>query len=180
LNVIISWFAKLDWGNVPDWFGAIGTIGAVLFAVKSRVDKPKVKFNVKYEYNVEPIYMVEGLDYNGDPIYGEETNGQISGYILNVYLSNMSQASWLLTEWGVVKKDGEKIELSTTPILVSGFSVGSFKKSLQTEPEASDGTDYYVITTINENMNSGKFKLYFKDSLNKYYYQNCAIEYTTI
>lgn len=168
LNCLWAFLSKLNVGSVPDWIGAVGTIGAVYFAVKSRVDKPKIKIFATYEHNVTTINRLIGQDDNGDPKYSDEVEDEVSGNILNIYISNTSQPSGLVTEWGVVRKNGEKLKLSGAPLIVEGLSSVNLKYARE---DGCDSKDTYIIQQVNKNLSDEMVKLYFKDSFDKIHYQ---------
>lgn len=173
---------EIEWGNVADWFGAIGTIGAVIFAVKNRTDKPKIVFSAyyvdMYEWGHDVIGSRQGPYGNEEYDYAEKTNGilEYARRELRVYFSNTRQSSALITEWGILSQSGEKIECSDEPIVVRGFSVEPIINSVEFGP---DDNGNYVLGQIKENIDdNGKFRLYLKDSNKKIQY--CDVERKTI
>lgn len=175
LNCLGVFLCELKVGSVPDWIGAAGTIGAVWFAVKSRVDKPKIKIFATYEHSVTKIYRFIGQDDNGDPKYSKEVVDEVSGNILNIYISNTSQPSGLITEWGVVRENGEKLKLSGAPLIVDGLSSVHLKYARE---DGCDSKDIYIIQQVNKNLSDEMVKLYFKDSFDKIHYQKVKMRNT--
>lgn len=59
MSGLFAWLTKLDWGSVPDWFGAFGTIAAVFVAVylQSSSTKPKVKVVLSSLYSTPEIEL---------------------------------------------------------------------------------------------------------------------------
>ena len=164
----------IEWGNVADWFSAIGTIGAVIFAVKNRTDKPRIVFSAyyvdMYEWGHDIIGSRQGPYGNEEYEYSEKTNGdlQFAKRELRVFFSNTRQSSALITEWGILSPSGEKVEFSDEPIVVRGFSVESQINSVEFGP---DDNGNYALSQIEENIDdNGKFRLYLKDSNRKTQY----------
>lgn len=63
MNDIKVWLNALDWGNVPDWFGAIGTIAAVFVAIylPYKATRPKGKAKLSSVYYTPQVELM-GFD----------------------------------------------------------------------------------------------------------------------
>ena len=175
LNGLWAFLCKPNVGSVPDWIGAVGTIGAVYFAVKSRVDKPKIKIFATYVHNVSKFYKRIGQEDNGDPKYSDDVDHEESGYILDIYISNTSQPSGLVTEWGVVRRNGEKLKLSGGPLIVEGLSSVHLKYARE---DGRNSKDTYIIQQVNKSLSDEMVRLYFKDSFDKIHYQKVKMRNT--
>ncbi|GDZ85366.1 hypothetical protein EFN63_08360 [Leuconostoc citreum] len=167
-------FLGLDVGNWAELLGAIGTCGAVIFAVNNRTDKPKIVFSAYYldvyQWGHDIVGSIQGTYGNEEYEYSEKTNGdlQFAKRELRVYFSNTRQSSALITDWGICSPSGGKVELSNEPIVVRGFSVESVINSVEFGP---DDNGNYVLSQIEENIDdNGKFRLYLKDSNRKTQY----------
>ncbi|WP_273712017.1 hypothetical protein [Leuconostoc mesenteroides] len=63
MNDIKVWLNTLNWGNVPDWFGAIGTISAVFVAIylPYKATRPKGKAKLSSMYYTPQVELM-GFD----------------------------------------------------------------------------------------------------------------------
>lgn len=167
----------IDTGSLADWLSALGTIGAVWFAVKSRTDKAKLIIKADFSYHENYMEETDGYVCNDlgimEPKYtGNYTDDIVTeGHVLTIYISNMRQSSGLITEWGVIDNVGKKHLISTEPIVIPGFEVIGLTRSAS----KSGGKYDYAINQINTYKSKGKkFKLYFQDVNDKEYYCDIA------
>lgn len=63
LSNICNWFSNLNWGTVPDWFAALGTIAAVFVAIylPYNATKPKGKALIRNAYYT-PQFKLMGFE----------------------------------------------------------------------------------------------------------------------
>lgn len=51
---------SVDWGSVPDWFSAVGTVGAVIFTLKASYwdNRPKMNVSLDIEYKTPDMDLI--------------------------------------------------------------------------------------------------------------------------
>lgn len=172
VSIIMLHYPGLSKETLPNWLSALGTIGAVWFAVTSRTDKAKLKINAEFVYHENYEAEIEGFTRDDlgkmEPIYtGGYTNVLDSeGHVLTIYISNVRQSSGLITEWGLIDDAGTKRLLSSEPIVIPGFEVRGITR---TASHIEDKYDYAIDQINTYKSEENKFKLYFQDVNDKEY-----------
>lgn len=82
----------IQWGSVAEWFGAIGTIGAVWLAINYR--RTKVKFDVDAVFKVVFIPMAGELPVN------------ISSPQLEIDIFNINDPDLMIKDIAIIKPQG--------------------------------------------------------------------------
>lgn len=176
-------FLGLEVGSWADWLAAFGTIGAVIFAVKSRTDKAKIKINAEFIYSEYYEEIPDHWEINGsgvsEPVFSGKYQDTLedAGYNLTIYISNIRQSRGLITSWGIIDSNNKKYYFSEEPIMVNGFEVEKISRAESSE----GGTDKdYIIEKIISNENKfGKFKLFFEEVNGKTHYCNVKEKQTS-
>lgn len=115
---IIKWVCTWDWGNVPSWLGAFGTIGAVWFAVFTRKQKGIINAKVYCRIKKSP-YLIE--DPSGKP---GKTIDPTDITEFQVILSNLGNANILVTKLEVeIEKDCKFNLIMTNPKVIKAGDV---------------------------------------------------------
>lgn len=97
---ICEWLDKLNWGTVPDWFGAVGTIAAVIVALMRK--KQKGILEVRAFCSEKRLFM-EVDDPSGKP--GKSIHEKRVTQF-KIILSNIGDANLLVTSLEVeIKKN---------------------------------------------------------------------------
>lgn len=168
----------MEFGSWADWSAAFGTIGAVIFAVKNRTDKAKIKINAEFIYSEYYPEIPDHWEINGrgisEPVFSGkymDTLGDAE-YNLTIYISNIRQSSGLITSWGIIDSDHKKYRFSEEPIMVKGFEVEKISRAESFEG-GTDG-DYIIEKIISNENESGKFKLFFEEVNGKTHY--CSVK----
>lgn len=90
-NVILGSFKSWEWGSVPDWFAAIGTISAVFYALFH--DRKKSKLDVGY------YFTVKYTDFSRDVYnYPRHSNREIEVHVIALTIANLGNVSELITK----------------------------------------------------------------------------------
>lgn len=89
--LIPHWVSTWDWGNVADWFGAIGTIGAVVLALYTRKKRGITNVKVYCEIKRHPVLLDDPSGRPGKVEYFKKITQ------FRVILSNIGNASILVT-----------------------------------------------------------------------------------
>lgn len=101
----------IEWMNhnqgVADWFGAVGTIGAVWIAVSYR--RTKVKFDV------EAVFDVVAFPMPGEP----PANLSVPQLVLDIF--NINDPDLMIKDIDIVYKNTRISILKNDPIIVKGF-----------------------------------------------------------
>lgn len=108
MDNILNWIGTWDWGNVADWFGAIGTIGAVWIAVSYR--------RTKIKYGVDATVIASAVKSDdGDRVVSK------TRFELDIF--NINDPDLLIKDIEVEYKDGTVISnfLEAEPIVIRGF-----------------------------------------------------------
>ncbi len=116
----------IEWGSVADWFGAVGTIGAVWIALYLRKGKPIIEIQV-YAKMVPYLVAFGGLDEYGDYIY--ENHGDKLD--LQIFISNLGSADVLITEVSADVLKNYNYKFISKPMILKSASVKEIR---------SDGT----------------------------------------
>ncbi|QDJ58471.1 hypothetical protein EFA59_02640 [Weissella hellenica] len=169
-------FLGLEVGSWADWLAAVGTILAVIIALRGRTDKAKLKINAEFIYSEYYLEIPDHFEVNnfGEkvPVFSGKYTDTLGGaeYSLIVYISNIRQSSGLITSWGMIGLDGKKCYFPEGPIMIKGFGV---EKISRNESIDGDTERNYTIKKILDNKNiSGKFKLFFEEVNGKTHYCN--------
>lgn len=114
------------WGEfVPNWLAAIGTVGAVWFAVRYNRGNAKLEINSVYKHIDEYTYApIDGLSNSDGKIFKKGDRLDWIGWEtrLSVFISNSGESSALVDQWGIVL-NGEEHVLESIPQLVAGHDV---------------------------------------------------------
>lgn len=168
----------IEWGSVADWFGAIGTIGAVIFAVRNRIDKANIVLSANFTetvyYENEIIGYKKSSNNFPDEIYGRQTTDEVSTWrkSLRIFFNNKGQSSGVIESWGVIDDQGEELQLSNEPIFVNGLDIVEVKRNTEMAPDM----DYdYLIDGVDSSVNKfGYCTIYLKDINGKKQYFKIA------
>lgn len=108
LSNVCEWFDGLNWGTVPDWFGAIGTIGAVWIAVSYR--------RTKIKYGVDATVIASAIK-------SDKGSGSVSKPRFELDIFNINDPDLLIKDIEVEYDDGTVISnfLQAEPIVIRGF-----------------------------------------------------------
>ncbi|AIG65564.1 hypothetical protein ACRHK7_06185 [Weissella tructae] len=129
---------------LPNWLAAIGTVGAVLFAVRYSRGKAKLEINAVYTYIDEFTHASEDGTFvkSGESFKkGDRLDWDGWNISLSVFVSNSGESSALVDRWGVVVNGQEHI-IESIPKLVKGHDVLELTVSSDTEKHLLD-KDYY-------------------------------------
>lgn len=98
----------IEWGNVADWFGAIGTIGAVWIAVSYR--------RTKIKYGVDATVIARAVK-------SDDGDGVVPKTRFELDIFNINDPDLLIKDIEVEYKDGTVISnfLEEEPIVIRGF-----------------------------------------------------------
>lgn len=166
MSVINSWFATLDWGNVPDWLGAVGTIAAVFIAVylPYKSTKPKGKATLSSLYYAP---QVELSGYNVSFYNTGATAINVSS--LSIGVAGSTKRLLLSTDFsGGVIQPGEGYSsggsaVGTYKALVSNYG---FKNKIKIYPKVTDSIgNIYKGKKITLNLNLLKKELAYQSQL---------------
>ena len=78
-DTIGSWWAEQTWGSVPDWFAAVGTVGALFLGLIILTNERKR--NRRADADSFATWWV--ASYEGSSVPGSETSGELIVYALN-------------------------------------------------------------------------------------------------
>lgn len=163
-------------GSIADWIAAIGTSGAVFFAVQNRTDKAKIVVSASYvEYVIfdhDFIGTKENIHGECEPVYDEKTNGLVNdaNTDLRIYLVNKRQSSGLIASWGIIDSENKKFEMSSKPFFVKGFYVVQISRHMDFE----DNDDFVINRIEKITKKNKKFRLYFEEVRGAIIY--CSLE----
>ena len=97
----------IRWGSVAEWFGAIGTIGAVWLAINYR--RTKVKFDVDAVFKVVVIPMAGELPVN------------ISSPQLEIDIFNINDPDLMIKDIAIIHQTTRLSIIKDGPIIIKGF-----------------------------------------------------------
>jgi len=164
-------FFGLVVGSWADWFGAIGTIGAVAFAVKNRTDKANIVLSASYTENLSYIYDIKKFEKTNekitDVVYSENAGDNLGSWnrSLKIFFNNKGQSSGVIDSWGIIDENGKENKLSIEPIFIKGFDILEINRYTEMELNMDYDYDYdYIIDMVEKSIKRcGYCKLYFKD-----------------
>lgn len=107
MNNILHWIGTWDWGNVADWFGAIGTIGAVWLAISYR--------RTKINFDVDTVFKVVALPQPGKP----PDNFHIPQLEIDIF--NINDPDLMIKNIEIVYHNTRLSVLKKGPIIIKGF-----------------------------------------------------------
>lgn len=85
----------VEWGSVADWIAAIGTVGAVVFALYNRKQRGIINANVYCELIRDPIFVDDPSGVPGRSLHAKKITH------FEIILSNLGNANLLVTEINV-------------------------------------------------------------------------------
>lgn len=166
MSVIKSWFATLDWGNVPDWLGAVGTIAAVFVAVylpyKSTRPRGKAKLT--------SLYYVPQVELSGYDVSFYNTGATaINVSSLSIGVAGSTKRLLLSTDFsGGVIQPGEGYSsggsaIDTYEALLRNYGL---KNQIKIYPKVTDSIgNIYKGKKITVNLNLLKNELAYQSQL---------------
>ncbi|MCC7668922.1 MAG: hypothetical protein ABF709_05010 [Leuconostoc pseudomesenteroides] len=135
----------IEWGSIADWFGAIGTIGAVGYAVFSRKKKPRIIVKA-----IARCYDGNRKAENLEDQFGDSQREENVNTYFTLIVSNLGDANELIEQIKILADDNNSLELlngeEQKPFIIESGSVTTVKLStynfLDTQSDGSSRFEY--------------------------------------